>query len=84
MAANGWVVPSETETVGGVIVIEVSWSTTVTVVEAVSPPMLAEITLSPVPVVTVRPDVDVLIVATLATEEVQVTLAVRLVDVPLL
>jgi len=84
VAANGWVVPSETETVGGVIVIEVSWSTTVTVVEAVSPPMLAEITLSPVPVVTVRPDVDVLIVATLATEEVQVTLAVRLVDVPLL
>jgi hypothetical protein len=82
VAANCWVVPSETEAGEGVIVIDWSWSCMVRVVDALNPLRLAEIVVSPVPVLTASPGVEVLMVATVAAEELQVTLAVALLDVP--
>jgi hypothetical protein len=79
---NCWLLPTGNQTVDGTIAIETSWSCTVRVVEAVSPLKLAEILVSPVPVLTARPCAELLIVATVGAEELQVTLAEIFAEVP--
>jgi hypothetical protein len=81
-AANCWVLPSGIDGVDGVIVIEASWSSTNRAVESVTEPRLAEIVLSPVPVLTARPGVEALIVATVAAKEFQVALEVTSPELP--
>jgi hypothetical protein len=79
---NCWLLPTATVTVDGTIAIETSWSCTVRVVEAVSALKLAEILVSPVPVLTAMPCDELLIAATVGAEEFQVTLAEIFAEVP--
>ena len=76
--------PGKIEKVVGVMAIETSSSCTAKVVVPVSPPKVAEIVVSPVPVLAARPGVVVLMVATVETDELQVALAVTVPEVPLL
>lgn len=66
------------------MLIETSWSCTVSVVEAVSDPKLAEILVVPVPALVARPcDADeLLIAATVADEEAHVAFVVMFAVVP--
>lgn len=82
VATNCWLLPGTTETVDGAIAKEISWSCTVRVVEAASAAKLAEILVSPVPVLTAVPGGKLLIAATVGTDELQFTLPDTSTEVP--
>ena len=74
--------PVASDTPDGNSAMETSWSWTIRVVDPLSPPKFAEILVSPVPVLPARPGVELPMVATVTTEELQLALAVTSPDVP--